>query len=237
MGDFFLRPTAENLTYIFSLDSSPPVFTIMSVFSASSFDLGAEPAVELDGHLLAHLSPAARKLRDRFREVVGFRRTIIHELGHAVIAVHLKQPLRTVTIEANGKLAGACSYAIQPQDLGNNALTAAQAIATAGAKAAVLNALVGHEMSHIETACSIDSDHDEYRLDEDMLRAYARYLQIPSAAFALWREEQMHTAFVILRRPQIWKALMKLAKELKSQQTLTGDRVREVLEEYPEATV
>lgn len=179
--------------------------------------------------LLTSLSPSALKLRDRFRDLVGFDRRIIHELGHAVVAVHLGQPLFSVTIEPEGNLAGACMYEIRPDELGTNALTAAQAIVTAGAKAAVVTALIGCELSAIELSCSIDSHHDEYGIDEDNLRAYARLLQIPDAGFAVWRSSLMLAASEILQVPSVWTALMMLARELKRKRTLSGARVGEVL--------
>jgi hypothetical protein len=177
------------------------------------------------------LSPYARKLRDRFRELTGFRRTIIHELGHAVVATYLRQPLLSVTVEGCGNLAGACEYDIGIQDLGNNELTANHAVVTAAAQAAVVRALIGHEMTREQFVCSIDSNQDEYRHDEINLIEFAKYLNISDTEFDLWRSQQRSRASEILETPYVWVALLRLAKELKREETLSGVRVREVLEQ------
>lgn len=176
------------------------------------------------------LSPSAMKLRDRFRELTRFRRTIIHELGHAVVATYLGQPLLSVTIEGDGDLAGACRYEIAKEDLGNNQLTANQAVVSAAARSAVVHALLGHEMTQIEFICSIDSMHDEYKIDMDTLRGCAEHLKVPPSVFDLWAEQQFSKASEILDIPHVWKALMLLAKELKREGTLSGTRVYQVLD-------
>lgn len=179
----------------------------------------------------AQLSPASLKLRDRFRDLTGFSRTIIHELGHAVVAAYLGQPLKSVTIEAAGNLAGACTYFIRVEHLGNNDLTANQAVVSMAARAAVIRALLGCHLTEIEIECSIDSVNDEYRLDELNLLHYARCLDIPAAEFEGWRNTKTNVAWEILHTPYIWQALQKLAKELKRERTMPGTRVYEVLAE------
>ena len=177
------------------------------------------------------LSAFAMKLRDRFKEFTGFHRKVVHELGHAVVAIYLELPIISVTIEGSGILAGACTYGIRPEDLGNNQLTADQAVTTAGARVAVVQMLVGHEMTEQEALCSFDSNHDEYRLDEDNLLGLAKYLNISDAEFDLWRRQQFSRASEILEIPYVWKTLKLLAKELKREGTLSGTRIREVLDE------
>ena len=147
-----------------------------------------------------------------------------------MVATHLGQPLLSVTIEGEGNLAGACTYDIGKEDLGNNQLTANQAIVTAAAKSAVVRALIGHEMTKQSLLQHRFSIHDEYRIDENTLRGLAEYLRVSASAFDLWAKQQSLKASEIFKIPSVWKALMLLAKELKRDQTLAGTRISEVLD-------
>lgn len=176
---------------------------------------------------ILHLSPAAAKVRDRFKDLVGFKRGIIHELGDVVVAVYLHQPLVSVTIEPDGDLAGACRYAINREDIGNNSLTAGIAVVTSAGRVAVVMALAGYAMTETEFACSVDSHHDEYAHDDRMLRSLAQRLNV---AYHPWVSKVSEEASNILSLQHVWDSLMRLARELKRERTLTGDRVRQVLE-------
>ena len=201
----------------------------MDTSSLTASTLGPSPNAEHRLEQRPQLSPFAMKLRDRFRDLTGFRRTIIHELGHAVVAAHLNHPLEKVTIESEGNLGGACFYDIRLDELGNNHLTANQAVVTMAAKAAVVRALSEYTSTEVEWDCSAGIYQDEYGIDQGTFRACARYLNVPEPAFSLWVENVAHAAWDILSIPHVWKALMKLAKEIKREKTLTGDRVRDVL--------
>jgi hypothetical protein len=180
-----------------------------------------------------NLSPAAAKLRDRFRDLVGLNRGIIHELGHAVVAAYLGEPLVMVTIEANGNLGGACVYRFKKEEIGTGNFAARRAIVASAGRVAVVKAIDGYELSEAEFVCTIDSDDEEYGHDDRHLQSLASHLNIWPSFYEGWIEEVSAEAWRILSTPSIWDALLKLAKELKRKRTLTGDRVRQVLNEEP----
>lgn len=188
---------------------------------------GAFATAGHDSH--PQLSPSALKVRDRFRDLTGLDRSIVHELGHAVVAAYLDHPVEKVTVEAEGILGGACFYRIRPEELGNNRLTADKAVVTMGAKAAVVRALYEFDLTEIEWDCSSGVYQDEYGIDERTLRACARCLNVPPARLSLWMEALAQAAWDILSIAYVWQALTRLAKELKRERTLTGARVYEVL--------
>jgi len=89
------------------------VFTFMNIARDTYPSLAA--ALSIGPSQSLNLSPAAAKLRERFKDLVGFERGIIHELGHAVVATYLDQALETVTIEPDRDLAAACVYLLPEQ--------------------------------------------------------------------------------------------------------------------------
>lgn len=190
----------------------------------NSIDLALNLACSLN----PNLSPAAARTRDRFRDLVGFKRGIVRELGHAVVAAHLLLPLVRVTIEPDGDLRGACHYAVTREDLGNNDMTARMAVSTSAGRVAVATAIAGYDLTETEFACSIDSHHDEYAHDDRLLRSLALRLNV---AYEPWARKVISDAWHILALRHVWSALMALAPELKRERTISGDRVRQVLAE------
>jgi len=180
------------------------------------------------GIAVRHLSPSTAGLRDRFRDLVGFKRGIIHELGHGLVAIHLGHRLVSVTVEPAGDLGAACMYAFDRRVVGTDTFRAERAVVASAGRVAVVMALDGYTLSDTEFACSIDSHHEEYGHDDRMLRSLA---ECPNLAYHRWVRHVSEQAWSILAAPYIWSALMRLARELKRERTLTGDRVRKVLAE------
>jgi hypothetical protein len=182
----------------------------------------------LSGTTTHNLSPTAIKLRDRFRDLVGFKRCIIHELGHAVVASCIGHQLVSVTIDPNGDLAGACMYMFDRQEVDSNTFRLRRAVVASAGRVAVVKAIAAHDLNEMEFACSIDSHHEEYGHDERTLSSLAQRFNV---AYGPWVRKVSEDAWNILDAPEVWNALMKLARELKHERTLAGGRVRQVLRE------
>ena len=105
------------------------------------------------------------------------------------------------------------------------------AISTGAGRVAVVKAIDGYALTDAEFAFTIDSQHEEYKHDDRTLWSLASDLNIGPGKFNDWVEEVSAEAWLILSIPGVWDALMTLAKELKRDRTLTGDRVRQVLDE------
>jgi len=164
------------------------------------YDLVPSLAAALNiGHSQSHnLSPAAAKLRNRFKDLVGFDRGIIHELGHAVVAVHLGHPLVRVTIAPDGNLGGSCFYNFSEEEFDFRTFAIQRAIVVSAARVAVVKAIEGYELTEADFTYTIDSYYEEYGHDDQHLRNIASDLNIWPGIYEGWVEEVSAEAWRIL---------------------------------------
>jgi hypothetical protein len=94
-----------------------------------------------------------------------------------------------------------------------------------------VKAIDGCELTEAEFACTIDSHREEYGHDDRSLRGLAVELNVLPGMHKDWVEDVSAHAWRTLSIPSVWGAMMNLAKQLKRERTLTGDRVRQMLVE------